>query len=102
MLLHSCNDDIVSSAAAFGDDSYLILAQVLMLNAMRAAPAVRREICSKMTGLFMAVPFWMLDFGAAHNPGCSAQAGLDAFKVTSDTCVDLIGLSLQWVYLVVV
>ncbi|KAL3140393.1 hypothetical protein ABBQ38_004653 [Trebouxia sp. C0009 RCD-2024] len=47
---------------------------------MGSAPPVQQELITIIAGLYKAVPAWMLMFGSAHNPGCSARAGLDAFK----------------------
>ncbi|KAL3140397.1 hypothetical protein ABBQ38_004657 [Trebouxia sp. C0009 RCD-2024] len=54
---------------------------------MGATPSVKQTICSIMAGLLRAVPAWMLHFGVAHNPGCSARGGFEAFLVTVYICV---------------
>lgn len=69
------------------DDAYLFLVKALISNAMGATPSVKQTICSIMAGLLRAVPAWMLHFGVAHNPGCSARGGFEAFLVTVYICV---------------
>ena len=66
-----------------GDDAYSTLVKALLNQAVGAPPAVHAEIMKSMTRLYRAMPKWMLKFGTAHNPGCSACDGLEAFKVTS-------------------
>lgn len=64
-----------------GNDAYSTLVKALLNQAVGAPPAVHAEIMKSMTRLYNVVPEWMLKFGAAHNPGCSACDGLGAFKV---------------------
>lgn len=77
-----CHGDIVSYAAADQDNAFVLLVKALLKTAMGSAPPVQQELITIIAGLYKAVPAWMLMFGSAHNPGCSARAGLDAFKVT--------------------
>ena len=63
------------------DDAFLALVKTILKQAVGAPPAALSEIIQSMSKLFQAVPSWMLNFGAAHNSGCSAFAGLETFKV---------------------
>lgn len=74
--------DIFLYAAADQDDAFVLLVKTLLKNTMGSAPPVQQEIVSVMADLYKAVPAWMLMFGSAHNPGCSARAGLEEFQVT--------------------
>ena len=64
-----------------GDDAFFSLVKTVLKQAMGAPPAVHSEIMHSMNRLYQAVPTWMMTFGAAHNPGCSALSGLETFKV---------------------
>jgi len=64
------------------DDGYLAFVRALLKRAVGEPCVAQLQLALCLDRLLRAVPAWMLTFGAANNQGCTASAGLEAFKVS--------------------
>ncbi len=79
-----CEDGVESIFCDAGnwDDGYLAFVRALLKRAVGEPCPAQLQLALCLGRLLSAVPAWMLAFGDANNQGCTANAGLEVFKVS--------------------